>query len=79
MMAKKKPALSLALSAPPDELLTLQEAQAALRCSKPTIYQLGRQGRLRLVKFGRGTRITGTSLRQLISEIASGPAIVRKG
>jgi excisionase family DNA binding protein len=74
MTAKKRRAPFSTL----DELLTLDEAQEALRCSRRRIYLLGSQGRLRLVKFGGSTRITGTSLRQLISEIASGPAVVRK-
>lgn len=61
-----------------EELLTMKEAAAALRCSRETVYQLSRKGRLRLVKFGRNTRITATSLHQFISDVATSSAIDEK-
>jgi excisionase family DNA binding protein len=70
MTLKKQPPPSIM-----DELLTVNEAQEALRCSRRKIYLLAREGRLRLVKFDRHARITASSLQQLIREIASSPAI----
>lgn len=58
-----------------NELLTVDEAQEALRCSRRKIYRLAGQGRLRLVKFDRSARVTASSLQQLISEIAGSPAL----
>jgi excisionase family DNA binding protein len=70
-MARKKPPVPPPL--PLNELLTMQQVQDALRCSRAKIYMLVRQGRLRLVKFDRSARITATSLQQLIQEIANAP------
>lgn len=65
MSAKRKEAID-------DEtgpLHTIAEAQAALRCSRTKIYSLWKAGRLELVKFDRGTRVTDRSLQKLLREL----------
>ena len=77
MIAKKKRAPRRNFNAPPDELRTIEQVQAALGCKRSKIYSLARQGRLHLVKLDRATRITAGSLQHLLWEIANSPARVR--
>jgi excisionase family DNA binding protein len=77
MSPKKKPK-----AAAPSDLLTIDEAMAALRVSRRKIYMLAAQGRLDLLKFDHGTRVSQTSLDRLIAEITStpwAPAAAKKG
>jgi excisionase family DNA binding protein len=50
-------------------LLSVLQAMEFLRCGKKKIYQLGREGKIDLVKLGHSTRVTEASLRRLISEL----------
>jgi excisionase family DNA binding protein len=52
-----------------DDLLTLQEAQDILRCGKTKIYELEKEGRLELVKLGPRTRVTGSSMQKLLTDM----------
>lgn len=55
------------------ELLTLQETQVRLKCSRRKVYMLGAQGRLDIVKFDHSTRVTQASIERLLGEIAATP------
>ena len=50
-------------------LLTIQQAQDKLQCSRSKIYLLGHAGRLELVKFDRSTRVTERSMQKLIDDL----------
>lgn len=57
-----------------EELLTISQAQERLResslpCSRTKIYSLGKQGKLKLKRFGRTVLVTGQSLRDLIDDV----------
>jgi hypothetical protein len=65
-MKKPKPAA-------PTGLLTLQETQDKLKCSRRKVYMLGEQGRLDLCKFDGSTRVTQASIERLMSEIVNTP------
>lgn len=49
-------------------LLSLDQAQEELECSRSKVYRLGRLGKLELVKFDTRTMVTEDSLRRLLSE-----------
>lgn len=48
-----------------DHLLTIPEAQAALRVSRGFIYVLQRRGVLELVKLGRASRVRASDVARL--------------
>jgi excisionase family DNA binding protein len=58
---------------PDDVLLTVKEACKILRCSRPTLFKLKREGRIEMIKYGyRTARIVKRSVDKLLQE--SGPA-----
>jgi hypothetical protein len=48
-------------------LLPLLKVQQILMCSRQKIYKLYQSGQLQLVKFGGQTRVTGASLREMMT------------
>jgi len=50
----------------PDGMLTIDEARSVLRCGRQTIYRLGADGFLELVKLGHFTRVTSKSVTKFI-------------
>jgi len=49
--------------------MTVQEVMDLLRCQRPKVYALGKQGRLEIRKFDRSVRITRASFDRLMAEI----------
>ena len=68
----KKPKASAHIS---NDLLTMQETQDKLKCSRRKVYMLGAQGRLDIVKFDHSTRVTQASIERLLGEITATPWI----
>lgn len=54
-------------------LLTIQQVQDTLQCSRRKIYQLAKANRLEMVKFDGATRVTERSLNDLLRSIAAKP------
>ena len=52
-------------------LMTVNEVMELLKCRRPKVYALGKQGRLEIRKFDRSIRITRASLNRLLREIHS--------
>jgi len=51
-------------------LVTIDQAMAALQCSRQTIYRLANEGKLEIVRIGdRMTRVTQRSLNQMIDDL----------
>jgi Helix-turn-helix domain len=63
----------------PADLLTLDETQTELKCSRRRVYLLAKAGRLHLVKFGANTRVTRASIDALVAQIASTPWVPAVG
>jgi excisionase family DNA binding protein len=61
-----------------DGLRTVAHAAERLGCSVGTIYNLGHDGRLELVKFGRNTRVTEASLKKLLETIKQQPLVQQR-
>lgn len=62
----------------PDALLTIPEAQAALKVSRGFIYILRDRGALDFVKLGRAARIRQSSIDRLVQDGAIDEEEVRK-
>jgi len=52
-----------------EPLHTIADVMGVLRCGRKKVYELGRRGDLKLVKFDSGTRVTDASLRKLLDDI----------
>ena len=50
-------------------LLSILQAMEYLNCGKKKIYQLGRDGKIDMLKLGHSTRVTEASLRRLVNEL----------
>jgi excisionase family DNA binding protein len=50
-----------------DLVLTIDETSRALKISRPLIYRLIKSGQLEKIKLGKSSRITGASVRRLVS------------
>lgn len=50
-------------------LVTIQEAMDELSCSRSKIYALGKEGRLKVVRFDGRSRVTAASLKRFIKSL----------
>lgn len=64
-MNKQTPAPS-ATPPMPDTLLTIAEAQVALKVSRGFLYELRARGALEFIKLGRASRIRQSSIDRLV-------------
>lgn len=55
------------------DLLTLEEAESALKIGRAKIYQLADQGRLSVIRIGQRVLVTQESIDRLVAELKDAP------